>query len=212
MLSQSDFASSQASTQVPDSAVLLAEESDVATDMEELGLSREDCDVVYESVPLIINLMVEKLKAESSKWAGYIDFLPQNLAGLPFQWDVRSLPTHSELSREQARVRPRADINGVCRKHPGEFCQGHPRCTLKPCNHFSTRLQLYGTSLLKSWNHGFRSPRLRRCLQGALTPCGRCIAGRPPLLQLTRSSWEAIVYRYACNTTVRAPTPMHVQA
>lgn len=76
--------------QVPDSAVLLAEESDLAIDMESLGFARSESDAVYESLPLILNLMVEKLKGKSSKWAGYIDFLPASLPGLPYQWEVRT--------------------------------------------------------------------------------------------------------------------------
>lgn len=74
---------------MPDSAVLLAEEGEVANDMESLGFSKADEDSVYESVPLILNLMVEKVKGKSSKWAGYLNFLPESLPGLPFQWDVR---------------------------------------------------------------------------------------------------------------------------
>lgn len=99
-------AKQHASSQVPDSAVLLAEESEVANDVESLGLTRADGDSVYESVPLILNLMVEKIKGNSSKWAGYLNFLPESLPGLPFQWDVRSNQNASVLPSVLPSVPP----------------------------------------------------------------------------------------------------------
>eukprot|EP00892_Ulva_mutabilis_P007677 jgi/Ulvmu1/5281/UM022_0075.1 len=71
---------------VPDTAVLLAEESDISQLVEGLRVENRASDMVNSSIPLIIVLMVEKLKGNASKWAAYIDFLPQGLEGLPFQW------------------------------------------------------------------------------------------------------------------------------
>jgi hypothetical protein len=67
---------------------MLAEESDIAHLITQLSLEKGSCEVLLESQPLVLMLMVERLKGPRSKWAPYLDFLPESSAHLPFAWPV----------------------------------------------------------------------------------------------------------------------------
>ena len=196
--------------QVPDSAVLLAEESDLANDMESLGFARSESDAVYESLPLILNLMVEKLKGKSSKWAGYIDFLPASLPGLPYQWEVRTSwhtcnVMYAAINHKAAR---RQTAGSLCRKACEGSSAGHLPSMQRQCNRSSTRLQQYGTCSERLWSHGFKTRPLRRPLQKGKTPCGSYTAGRLPSWQHTPSNSGTVASRYEQAQT--APEGSHM--
>ena len=76
--------------QVPDAAVMLAETSGHAS-----AIRRASAEAVrsgqagYDTLPLVLAVLAEKLKGSASKWAPYLGFMPSNLQHLPFQWSVR---------------------------------------------------------------------------------------------------------------------------
>lgn len=75
--------------QVPDSSVMLAEDSDIARLIPYLGLEKGSCEALLESQPLVLMLMVERLKGPRSEWAPYLEFLPESFTHLAFAWQVR---------------------------------------------------------------------------------------------------------------------------
>jgi hypothetical protein len=76
--------------QVPDDAVLLAEESELQQYIADHGLYEEG-DQVLQSLPLVLTVMFERMKGELSRWAAYLNFLPRDLPGMPFMWEVRAI-------------------------------------------------------------------------------------------------------------------------
>jgi hypothetical protein len=89
---------------VPDDKVILAERSDVADFIEPLGLQKGSCDRVLESQPLVLALMIEKVKGRTSAWAPYLAFLPASFGHLPAMWMVR-LPMRPDVVPHHARHR-----------------------------------------------------------------------------------------------------------
>lgn len=77
--------------EVPDDAVLMAENSSIAEVLEDWGLCKPAADPVLEIQGLIIALMHEKSLGSSSRWSGYLHWFPPTIDHLPMSWTEEEL-------------------------------------------------------------------------------------------------------------------------
>lgn len=95
---------SAAGWQVPDDAVLLAESSAAAAQLESAGLLKPADHASLEVQGLIFAVMVEKRLGNASKWAPYLEVLPADVGHMPFTWapqevdELRGTAGHDQLT------------------------------------------------------------------------------------------------------------------
>lgn len=77
--------------EVPDDAVLLAENTPTYEVLSEWGLTKPADDPLLEVQGLILAVMVEKVKGGKSQWAPYLQLLPDSLDHLPLFWSPEEL-------------------------------------------------------------------------------------------------------------------------
>jgi hypothetical protein len=97
--------------EVPDDAVLMAEECSIAPQLEAYGLLKPAEDACLEIQGLILALMHEHCLGNRSKWSGYISFFPSSL-DLPFTWlenELSELQGTAAMDKMEAKVQSPAD-------------------------------------------------------------------------------------------------------
>ncbi|GAX84660.1 hypothetical protein CEUSTIGMA_g12081.t1 [Chlamydomonas eustigma] len=77
--------------EVPDDAVLMAENSSMAARLEDWGLCKPAEDPILEVQGLIIAVMHERKLGKKSKWNAYLSFLPEDMSHIPMFWEDEDL-------------------------------------------------------------------------------------------------------------------------
>eukprot|EP00878_Enallax_costatus_P033761 GHUV01037316.1.p1 GENE.GHUV01037316.1~~GHUV01037316.1.p1 ORF type:complete len:137 (+),score=10.92 GHUV01037316.1:26-436(+) len=74
--------------EVPDSQVLMAENSQINQMLAEDGLVKPAEDALLEVQGLILAIMYEKALGKKSHWEPYLSFLPTDMSHMPIYWTV----------------------------------------------------------------------------------------------------------------------------
>ncbi|KAG2442960.1 hypothetical protein HXX76_003034 [Chlamydomonas incerta] len=73
--------------EVPDDAVLMAENCSIREVLEEEGMTKDSADEeILEVQGLILAVMVEKARGAGSRWAPYLALLPADMTHMPLYW------------------------------------------------------------------------------------------------------------------------------
>ncbi|GFR41412.1 hypothetical protein Agub_g2095 [Astrephomene gubernaculifera] len=75
--------------EVPDDAVLMADNCSIRDVLDEEGLCKPADDEILEVQGLVIAVMYEKWRGEQSRWAPYLALLPDDMTHMPLYWKRR---------------------------------------------------------------------------------------------------------------------------
>ncbi|GLI68824.1 hypothetical protein VaNZ11_013329, partial [Volvox africanus] len=77
--------------EVPDDAVLMADNCSIRDILEEEGMCKPADDEILEVQGLIIAVMYEKSRGNDSRWAPYLNLIPNDMTHMPLYWKRREL-------------------------------------------------------------------------------------------------------------------------
>ncbi|KAG2499217.1 hypothetical protein HYH03_002797 [Edaphochlamys debaryana] len=102
----------EAVVEVPDDAVLMADNCEIHTILEEYGMTKPADEEILEVQGLIIAVMYEKNLGSKSRWGPYLDLLPDDMTHMPLYWtraDFRELRGTAAYDKMLGRVQHPAD-------------------------------------------------------------------------------------------------------
>ena len=71
----------------------MAESSRAAAQLAAAGLCKPADDALLEVQGLVLGVMAERAAGAASRWAPYLDWLPESMEHLPVYWTVSGAPT-----------------------------------------------------------------------------------------------------------------------
>ncbi|KIY98017.1 hypothetical protein MNEG_9948 [Monoraphidium neglectum] len=98
--------------EVPDDAVLMAENCSIAELLAEAGLAKPAADALLEVQGLVVAVMAERALGIASRWAPYLGFLPDSMDHMPVYWqpdELAELRGTAALDKLEGRVQHPAD-------------------------------------------------------------------------------------------------------
>ncbi|EIE21805.1 SET domain-containing protein, partial [Coccomyxa subellipsoidea C-169] len=153
-----DISCGEVVVHVPDESVLMPENCSCSEALEDAGLTNASGDAEMESIGLILALMTEKKLGKSSKWKGYLDFLPKSIPGMPLFWDseqLQSLEGTSLIEKMNGcKAMPDRPLEPPCKFNSVvlPFLQSNAHLKL-PHNAASTRrLYVWATAMVSAYS------------------------------------------------------------
>ncbi|KAG1675758.1 hypothetical protein FOA52_012414 [Chlamydomonas sp. UWO 241] len=158
VLASAAIAKDEVVVEVPDDAVLMAENCGIAGQLEECGLVKPADDPILEVQGIVLATMYERNLGAKSKWAAYLDFFPRAMPHMPMNWEEEALTQlegTAALDKMRGEVQQPADaptrVDDLWTEVAESFARENPKLKI-PMGEKGRQLYRWATAVVSSYS------------------------------------------------------------